>query len=54
MKKIFKNAFSSWLSTLVGSIAGIPQIQEGVQEHNTTKIILGVGLFILGLVAKED
>ena len=54
MKKILKNALSSWVSTLTGSIAGISQIREGVEEGNATKIILGVGLFILGLVTKED
>ena len=53
MKKILKNALESIFTTIAGSIAGIAEIKQGVAEGDTTQIIVGVGLLILGIFAKE-
>ena len=49
MKTIFKNI----KTTLFGSIAGLPTIVEGVQTHNISHIIAGIGALLLGLFAKD-
>lgn len=54
MKSIIKNAMNSWLTTIAGAVAGIPEIQAGVQTGDSEKIILGVGLFLVGLFAKDS
>lgn len=53
MKTLFKNLFESYISTLAGSIAGIPQIIEGYTNHDLNKIVEGVCVFLLGIVVKE-
>ncbi len=53
MKKIFENAIKNVITTLAGSIAGVAEIQNGVAEKNTAKIIIGIGLMILGIFSKD-
>lgn len=53
MKKIITNALQNAFTTIAGSVAGIGTIKEGVVENDYTKIIVGIGLLILGLFAKE-
>lgn len=53
MKRILENALNSILTTIAGSIAGIAEIKQGVAEGDTTQIIVGVGLLLLGIFAKE-
>jgi len=54
MKKILKNALKNVITTIAGSVAGIAEIQSGITEKNTTKIILGIGIMIIGIFAKEN
>ena len=54
MKKIFENAIKNVITTLAGSIACVAEIQNGVAEKNTAKIIIGFGLMILGIFAKDS
>jgi hypothetical protein len=54
MKKILENALKNVITTLAGSVAGVAEIQNGVSENNTTKIIIGIGLMILGIFAKDS
>jgi hypothetical protein len=49
MKKLFTN----FKTTLFGSIAGLPLIVEGIQTKDVVKIISGVSMLFLGLVAKD-
>jgi|688.fasta_scaffold1855148_2 hypothetical protein len=53
MKKILTNALESVFTTITGSLAGITEIREGVIENNPAKIIVGVGIMLLGIFAKE-
>lgn len=48
-----KNIFKSIKTTLFGTFAGIPQIVEGVQTHNWSHILTGLGTLLLGLFAKD-
>ncbi|NBW17037.1 MAG: hypothetical protein EBR82_54580, partial [Caulobacteraceae bacterium] len=54
MKKILENALKNVITTIAGSVAGIAEIQNGISEKNTTKIILGIGIMIIGIFAKEN
>jgi hypothetical protein len=53
MKRNLTNALENIRTTIAGSIAGIAEIKEGVVENDSTKIIVGVGLLLLGIFAKE-
>jgi hypothetical protein len=54
MKKILENALKNVITTIAGSVAGIAEIQSGIAENNTTKIIIGIGIMIIGIFAKEN
>jgi len=50
---IVNSVFGNWVTSLLGSVAGVPEMISGYQEHNTSKIIGGLGMFLLGLAAKH-
>ncbi len=54
MKRIFKNAIGDLLTSILGSLAGLPVLIEGIQTKNTAKILEGAGLFLLGLVSNSE
>ena len=54
IKNLFKNATQSITTTLLGGIAGLPELLEGINENNGQKIIVGLATFLLGLFAKEN
>jgi hypothetical protein len=54
MKKLLNNAVHNLWTTIAGSVAGIAEIKEGVLTGNTTQIIVGVGILLIGLFAKEN
>jgi hypothetical protein len=54
MKKLINNALHNIWTSLSGTIAGVPVIAEGIAEKNTTKIVSGMAILLLGLLAKED
>ena len=49
MKTILKNIKTS----IAGSIAGLPVIIEGINQKNIIQIISGIGILIVGLLAKD-
>jgi hypothetical protein len=49
MKNIFKNI----LTTIVGAFTGLPLVVSGVQTHDTTTLITGIGVFLIGLFSKD-
>ncbi len=51
MKRIFENAIKDVLTSMLGGLAGVPMIIEGVATKDNMKIVEGVALFILGLVS---
>jgi hypothetical protein len=53
MKKLLTNALQNAWTSIAGGVAGIAEIKQGVAEGNTTKIIVGIGLVLLGLFSKE-
>jgi len=53
MKKLLTNAIHNAWTSIAGGIAGIAEIKQGIAENNPTKIIVGIGIVILGLFAKE-
>lgn len=52
-QKLINNAVHNLWTSISGSIAGIAQITEGVQNNDTSKIITGIGMILLGLFATE-
>ncbi len=50
-----RGMFTSWVTSVLGGIAGVPLIIEGFASvpRNWTKIIEGIGVFFLGLAAKD-
>jgi hypothetical protein len=54
MKKLINNAIHNIWTSIAGSVAGIAEIKEGVVNNNPTQIILGVGVLLIGLFAKEN
>ena len=54
MKKLINNAVHNLWTTIAGSVAGIAEIKQGVANGDTTQIILGIGVLLIGLLAKEN
>jgi hypothetical protein len=54
MKKLINNAVHNLWTSIAGSIAGIAEIKEGVATANTTQIIVGIGILLIGLFSKEN
>ena len=54
IKKFFTNAFLSPFTTLMGTIAGLPEIIEGVQTANHYKLIQGIAMLLLGVFSNEN
>jgi len=52
--KLFKNIFISWLTSLAGTVAGMPMILDGIAKKDTMEIIQGVALVIAGWAAKDS
>lgn len=50
---ILVNALVSWLTTLSGLVAGIPEIMEGITSGDANTLIKGIGLFLLGILAQD-
>ena len=52
-QKLINNAIHNLWTSISGSIAGIAQITEGVQTNDSSKIITGIGIILLGLFSTE-
>jgi len=48
-----QSIFGSWVTSLIGSVAGIPEMIEGYSSHDGTAVIKGLGIFLLGLAARN-
>jgi len=53
IKRILNNALNSVWTSIAGSIAGINEIINGVQTNDTSKIITGAAIVLLGLLSSE-
>lgn len=53
MKKLLQNALESIFTTIAGGVAGVAEIRSGIENNEPNTIIIGVGLLLLGLFAKE-
>lgn len=51
-----KQVLINWLTSIAGTVAGVPQIIEGwtSQPKNWGKIITGIATVIIGLSAKDS
>ena len=54
IQKLINNALHNIWTSISGSIAGISEISQGVQNNDTAKIITGIGIVLLGLFATEN
>jgi hypothetical protein len=53
IQKLINNAIHNLWTSISGSVAGIAEITIGVQTNDTSKIIAGIGIILLGLFSKE-
>lgn len=50
---MFKNIIKNWKTTSAGC-AALPMIIEGITEKNVSKALLGLGILLTGLFAKDS
>jgi len=50
---MFKSILKNIVTTILGSITGLPVIYNGIETHSKETIITGVGLFLIGLFSKD-
>jgi len=48
-----KNIFKHILTTISGTIAGLPLIVNGIQNNDLKTIVTGAGVFLIGLFSKD-
>jgi hypothetical protein len=53
MKKIIAKIVGAPITSAAGCIAGIPEIVQGINEHNYILILKGVGLLLVGIAAAD-
>lgn len=53
MKSLFKNAVTSWKSTLVGGIPGLGMIVDGIATKNYGMAAGGLGLLLVSMFVNE-
>jgi hypothetical protein len=53
IKRLITNAVNSYLTSLAGSIVGLPHIIEGFTSKNWSLLIQGLGELLIGLAANE-
>jgi hypothetical protein len=53
-KKILCNTLVDIHTTIVGTIAGAPQLIEGIQNKNAAQIVTGSFIVLLGLISKSN
>jgi hypothetical protein len=50
LKRLINNTIKDLSTSLIGAIAGLPTIIEGVTTKDYNKIVSGFGVFIMGLI----
>ena len=53
MKKLLQNAIGDLFTSILGGMAGLPELISGVQTHDAVQICKGLGMLLLGLVANS-
>lgn len=53
MKHFLKLCFKSIWTSLVGTIAGLPTLVNGIHTHDANSILLGAGMVVTGILAKD-
>lgn len=54
LQKLLCNTLADIHTTIVGAIAGAPQLIEGIQNKNAAQIVTGSFIVILGLISKSN
>lgn len=54
LQKLLCNTLADIHTTLVGTIAGTPQLIQGIQNKNAAEIVTGSFIIILGLISKSN
>jgi hypothetical protein len=52
---MLRSIFTNWLTSILGTVAGVPQIIAGITSKpiNWQLVITGIGTFVMGLAAKD-
>jgi hypothetical protein len=50
---MFKKILKNLKTTLLGSFTGLPVLLDGISTKDTVKVATGLGLFLIGLTAKD-
>jgi hypothetical protein len=50
---MFKSILKNFVTTIIGTVTGLPVIYNGIQTHNKETIITGIGMFLIGLFSKD-
>ena len=53
INRILHNALNSYLTSIAGTVAGLPDIIEGFTSKNWSLFAKGLGLLIIGLASNE-
>ena len=53
MKRILENAVKDILTSILGALAGVPQIIEGATTKDYIKMVEGIAIFLIGLLANS-
>lgn len=54
LQRLLQNAITDIKTTIVGSIAGAPDLWIGIQTKNAAQIVSGAAIVILGLLMKSN
>lgn len=50
---MFKKILRNLKTTLLGSFTGLPVLLDGISTKDSVKVATGLGLFLIGLTAKD-
>lgn len=53
MKHFFKEALKSIYTSVLGTIAGLPQIVNGIATKDLAQVLTGAATVLIGLAAKD-
>lgn len=54
LQKLLCNTIADIHTTIVGTIAGAPQLIQGIQNKNAAEIVTGSFIVLLGLISKSN
>lgn len=53
IKRMIHNAVNSYLTSIAGTIVGLPHIIEGFTTKNWALVVQGIGELLVGLASNE-